>query len=250
MDNATSIALSRIIAQTRAMDVTATNLANAGTAGYRKERMLFSDFLVREPTGTGDTRLPPGGRVMAYTQDRATYRDQSAGAISRTGNSLDLALGSDGFFTVNTPAGPRLTRSGHFERATSGTIVDAQGQPLLDTNGKPIQLAAADVAITITADGTISSQNGTIGRIGVVAPADPNKLRPEGDRLLVSDSPTQAVAAPKLVQGAVEDSNVQPTTEITRMMNDMREFQFTTQFIQAEADRQQSAIDKITAQRS
>jgi flagellar basal-body rod protein FlgF len=67
--------------------------------------------------------------------------------------------------------------------------------------------------------------------------------------LLASDSPTQPVAAPKILQGSIENSNVQPTLELTRMMNDLREFQFTSQFIQAEADRQQSAIDKILQKR-
>ena len=84
----------------------------------------------------------------------------------------------------------------------------------------------------------------------MVSPSDQNKLRTEGNRLLASDSPTQQVAAPQILQGAIEESNVQPAQEITKMMTDMREFQFAAQFIQAEADRQQSAIDKITVQRS
>jgi flagellar basal-body rod protein FlgF len=57
------------------------------------------------------------------------------------------------------------------------------------------------------------------------------------------------MAAPHIVQGAMEESNVQPTLEISRMMNDLREFQFTSQFLQAEADRAQSAIDKIMLRR-
>jgi len=251
MDNSTSIVLSRLVAQTRAMDVSATNLANASTPGFRKERMLFSDYLVRQPGGTSDLRLPPGGgRVLTYTQDRATYRDRAAGAINHTSNPLDLAISGDGFFTINTPTGPRLSRAGHFERAVDGTIVDEQGQALLNSTGKPLQLAPADTVVTVTADGTIASENGTIGKIGVVSPSDQNKLRTEGNRLLASDSPTQQVAAPQILQGAIEESNVQPAQEITKMMTDMREFQFAAQFIQAEADRQQSAIDKITAQRS
>ena len=250
MENATTIALSRLVAQTRAIDVTATNLANVGTPGYRAERMLFSDWLMREPATTGAPGLPPGGRILSYTQDRATYRERDAGATSHTANPLDLAIGGDGFFTVQTANGHRLTRSGHFERSQDGTIVDAAGLPLLDTQGQPIKLATADTAITVAPNGTISSQNGQIGQIGVSAPNDPNRLRAEGGRLLESLGPTSAVAAPKISQGAIEESNVQPTLEITRMMTDLREFQFTSQFVQSEADRQQSAIDKITQRRS
>ena len=76
------------------------------------------------------------------------------------------------------------------------------------------------------------------------------QLRPEGDRLLRSDAPTTPVVAPRLVQGAVEESNVQPVAEMTRMMAGLREFQFVSQFVQGEADRQQGAIDKILARRS
>jgi flagellar basal-body rod protein FlgF len=242
MDNTTSIALSRMIAQQRAMDVTATNIANASTPGFRAERMLFTDWLARQPAAG----QPPGTGALAYTQGYATYRDNQPGTFTHTANPLDLAIGSDGYFTVQTPRGPRLTRAGHFDLSSTGQIVDANGNALLDTTGKPIQISTADADLTVAGDGTISSENGQIGKIGVVEAADAQKLQAEGGRLLNANTPTSQVAAPKLVQGAIEESNVQPTLELTRMMNDLREFQFVSQFIQAEADRQQGAIDKIT----
>jgi flagellar basal-body rod protein FlgF len=246
MENPTTIALSRLVAQSRAMDVAANNLANAGTPGYKAERMVFADWLVREPNAIGADSLPPGGRVLAYTQDRATYRETEIGAFAATANPLDLAIGSAGYFTVMTAAGPRLTRAGHFERAQDGRIVDGAGNKLLDTDGKPITLAPADTQIGIASNGTISSENGQIGQIGIVAPQDVNRMRLEGARLLISDSPTKPVADPQIAQGAVEESNVQPIREIVAMMTTLREFQFTTQFVQAEGDREQLAIDKIT----
>ncbi len=129
-------------------------------------------------------------------------------------------------------------------------MADADGDALLDANGRPVQIAQADTRITIAGDGTMSSENGPIGKIGIVRPDDAMQLHAEGGRLLRSDAPTTQVAAPKLVQGAVEESNVQPVTEMTRMMTGLREFQFVTQFVQGEADRQQGAIDKILARRS
>ncbi|HEY0418676.1 MAG TPA: flagellar hook basal-body protein, partial [Acetobacteraceae bacterium] len=170
MDNPTTIALSRMVAQTRAMDVTATNIANSGTPGFRAARMVFSDWLMK--SGAGGTKI-------AYTQDRATYRDTARGQITATANPLDLSIGADGYFTVETKQGPRLTRSGHFELSATGAIVDSEGNALLDSAGRPMQVAGADTQISIAADGTISSENGQIGRVGVVTPTDPNKLRAE-----------------------------------------------------------------------
>jgi flagellar basal-body rod protein FlgF len=242
MENATTIALSRMIAQQRALDLTATNIANASTPGFHAERMLFSDFLVKQP----------GGKSMAYTQDRSSYRETQPGTFTHTANPLDLAIGAPGgYFTVQGARGPRLTRAGHFELSSKGQIVDDSGEALLSSTGQPIQVATADTNLTVAGDGTLSSENGQIAKIGVVTPTDAQKLQGEGGLLLdATGTPTTQVAAPQLVQGAVEDSNVQPTVELTRMMNDVREFQFASQFVQGEADRQQSAIDKITQKRT
>jgi flagellar basal-body rod protein FlgF len=246
MQNATTIALSRLVAQQRSLDVTAANLANSGTPGFKAERMLFADYIDRQQR----VDTPQGGATMDYTQDRATYRNQQQGAITHTANPLDLAIGGDGFFTVMTQQGPRLTRAGRFSLQPNGTIGDIDGNALLDTTGQPVRLSPADTDLQVAGDGTLSSQNGMIGKIGVVQPADVNSLDAQGGRLFNTASPTTAVAGPHLVQGALEESNVQPIEETTKMMSDLREFQFVTQFVQAESDRQQSAIDKLTQQKS
>jgi flagellar basal-body rod protein FlgF len=206
--------------------------------------MHFSDWLSRQ------RGAPAGGNTIVYTQDRASYRDRQPGQITHTGNPLDLAIGGDGFFTVQGQTGPRLTRAGHFALGTDGSVVDENGNGLLDTTGKKIQLAPADTNITIAGDGTIGSQNGQIGRIGVVSVADHSRLMAEGNRLLnAAGTTTTAVASPHLIQGAVEESNVQAAQEVTRMMNDVRTFQMVSQFLQTESDIQQGAIEKITQNR-
>jgi flagellar basal-body rod protein FlgF len=241
MDITISLAASRLVAQQRAMDITANNIANANTPGYRTERVQFSDWIDPQP----GTASPPGGHAVTYTQDRATYRESQPGTLTHTANPLDLALTGDGYFTVNTKNGPRLTRDGRFGRMPDGTLADSSGNAVLDVTGQPIKIAPTDTQITITGDGSISSPNGPIGKIGIVQPADPMKLRAEGATNFVSDSPTAPVAAPGIVQGAVEGSNVQPVMEVTRMMDDLRQFQFVTQLVQAEGDRQQQTIDKL-----
>jgi flagellar basal-body rod protein FlgF len=244
MDIVSSIAASRMVAQQRAMEVTAANIANANTPGFKAERMLFSDWLSRQ-TGAGG---PSGGRQIAYTQDRATWRDQRAGTLTHTGNPFDFGLTTDGYFTVNTPRGPRLTRDGRFSLMPSGTVTDSSGNSLLDNNGRPIVLSQTDTRIGVAGDGTISSENGQLAKIGVVRVTDPMQVTAEGNTLFRADAPTAQIAAPSLVQGAVEDSNVQPVMEMTRMMDGLQKFQFVSQFIQAEADRQQAAIDKLLPQ--
>ncbi len=241
MNNTTNIALSRLVVQQNALDVAANNLANVNTPGYKAERVVFADWLSRQ-TGTD---IAAGDRKLAYVQDRATYRDQSQGPLTHTGNPLDLAIGGDGFFTVATPRGTRLTRAGHFEMQPDGTIADAEGNALLDTSGQPMQASPSDTQIQVAADGTVSSENGQIGTVAIVAPGDPGRLQAEGARLFDPRGDTAPVTQPRIVQGAVEDSNVQATAELTRMMAIQREFQFATQFIESEGQRQQSAIDKI-----
>ena len=242
MENSSTIALSRLVAQQRTMDVTAANIANSGTPGFKAERVLFSDWL----SGQTRTNAPAGDRTLAYTQDRATYRTQAEGALTHTGNPLDLALGTDGYFTVATAQGPRLTRAGRFDLQPDGTIGDADGHALLDAAGQPIHVAATDSMLQVAGDGTLSSENGRIGKIGIVQASDVNRMTAEGARLFRADVSTSPVANPKIVQGAVEESNVQPMAEMARMMNDLREFQFVSQFVEAESQRQQMAIDKLT----
>jgi flagellar basal-body rod protein FlgF len=241
MNITTSLAASRLVAQQRAMDVTANNIANANTPGFRTERVQFSDW-VDPQTNTAPV---PGTRGITYTQDRATYRESQPGTLSHTANPYDVALSGDGYFTVNTKNGPRLTRDGRLGPMPDGTLADSSGNPVLDATGKPIQVASTDTEITIAGDGSISSQNGPLGKIGVVQPVDPMKMRAEGATNFISDGPTTPVAAPGVVQGAVEGSNVQPVLEVTRMMDIQRQFQFVTQLVQAEGDRQKETIDKL-----
>ncbi len=241
MELTAAIAASRMDAQMRALDVVADNMANASTPGFKAERVMFSQWINRQ-TGAAP---PPGGQTVAFAQDQATWRETQPGALNHTGNPLDLAISGDGYFTVGTPRGPRLTRDGRFGLLPNGTIADAAGNALLDVNGQPIQLSTADTRITVAGDGTVSSENGQIGKIGLVRPKNPLALSGEGGTLFRADAPTTPVDGPQLVQGAIEESNVQPVLEMTRMMDNYRQFQFLSQLVQAESDRQQTAIDKL-----
>jgi len=246
MNLASTIATSRLTAQQRAMDITAANLANTATPGYRAQRVQFADWLTRHGGGL----VPAGGRHIAFTQDRASWREDRAGAMSQTGTPLDIAISGDGYFTVQTPRGPRLTRAGKFGLTADGTVADETGNALLGTDNQPIKLPSGAGRITVSADGAISTESGPLGRIAVARPSDPMRLRAEGERLFRADGPTEPVAQPALVQGTLEGSNVQPVLETARMMAALREFQFVSQFVQAEADRQKDAIERLLRPRA
>ena len=101
MDSPGYIVLSRLIAAQRATAVTANNIANADTPGFRAHRPLFGTVLERQM----GAEAPRGGRDLVFAQDRATWRDATAASLSRTGNPLDLALSDpDAFFAVETMA--------------------------------------------------------------------------------------------------------------------------------------------------
>jgi flagellar basal-body rod protein FlgF len=245
MELTTYVALSYLSAKQRQLDVTAANLANSGTSGFKAERVLFSDWLGKQQ-GTDGSR---GSKPVSFVQDRATWREKDEGPLQQTGNPLDLAINGEGFFTVDTPRGPRLTRAGRFVPQTDGTIVDGKGNALLDSAGQRMRLSPADLTITVTPDGQVSSENGPIGRVGIVQPADMLKLQAEGSTTYRADTPTNPVAQPKIVQGALEDSNVQPIVEMTNMMDGLRNFQLTAQMVEQEGQRLQSAIDKLSQQK-
>lgn len=247
MDNPGYIALSRLVAQNRATAVLAHNMANAETPGFRASRPVFADHLERQR----GLRPAPGGESLHFTQDRSTWRDEQAGPVQTTGNPLDVAISGEGLFSVQTPRGERYTRAGRFSLGPEGGIVDMEGNALLDTGGNPMRISPNDTRLTIRGDGTLSSENGEIGRIRVVRFAEPQRMQAEGDRLLAA-APGQApepIERPAVVQGALEGSNVRPVIELTRLTTEMREFQFMAQFVEKEGERVSSAVERILRKR-
>jgi flagellar basal-body rod protein FlgF len=248
MQIASLIATSSLIAEQDDMAMIADNIANASTPAYQAERMQFTDWLAPSPHATPGSDVALGANV-AFVVDRGTWRERTSGAFRKTGNPFDIAIGNpDAWFRVQTPSGVRLTRAGAFTLSANRTIVDQDGDPLLDRAGRPITLGMADTGISIAADGTLSSrENGIIAEIGLVRPADPVAMAPEGGRLFNANGPTVPVAAPALMQRMLEDSNVAPILEITRMIDTERRFAFLAQFLQEESDRRQNAMTKITS---
>ncbi|WP_237217414.1 flagellar hook-basal body complex protein [Falsiroseomonas oryziterrae] len=248
MDSPGYIVLSRLVAAQRMAAVTANNIANADTPGFRAQRPLFGAALERE-MGAAPMR---GLRDVAYAQDRATWRDGSAAPLIRTGNPLDLALADqEAFFAVQTPAGERYTRAGRFALDGEGRVVDAEGNAVLGAAGQPIRIEPGAARITVRGDGSVETENGPAGRLRVVRFADAQRLLAEGERNLAAppDQVAQAVERPGIIQGAMEGSNVRPVLEMTRLTDEMRHFQLVAQMAEREGERLGSAVERILRRR-
>ncbi|MCQ4161695.1 flagellar basal-body rod protein FlgF [Roseomonas sp. GC11] len=220
MDSPSIVGLSGQLALRQQLDVVANNLANANTNGYRGDRTLFQTYV---------NKLNVPGREIAFVQDRATYIENRQGAISSTGNPLDLAIDGEAFFAVQRPGGqPGYTRDGRFKVSPEGTLVDGQGRAVLGEGGAPIRFPDRVTAVEIRANGNILVTNeGRVeqaGRVAVYSGGDMRGLRKAGDGLfdfpantaqpVDLDSPDNRV---RLVQGSLEASTVQPVTELANL---------------------------------
>src|SRR5205085_8143524 len=139
--------------------------------------MLFEDYLM---PGVSTNGFEGYDRDLHFTDDWSTLHNLDNGEIDQTGNTFDVALDGQGFFTVQTPAGEMYTRNGSFTLDNTGTLVDLNGNPVL-TDGGPIKFGSSDTGIAIGADGTISTTAGGKGKLKVVEFDDPQVLAHAGE---------------------------------------------------------------------
>jgi len=236
MENPTYIALSSQMALQHQMSVVANNLANLSTTAFKGERALFSQYLVQ----------PPGNGPLAFVQDVSTTRDMREGPLTKTGNPLDLALQGDGFFVVQTPLGNRYTRNGHFQLDAQGQIVTSQGYPVLSDGGQPVTVPVGAHDISVGPDGTLSIGRGALGKIQAVTFAQPQAVAPAANGLYVTDQDPQPATATRIQQGMLEESNVNPVLELTRMLDVVHANGSIKTFLETEDTRQRNAIDKLS----
>jgi flagellar basal-body rod protein FlgF len=240
MENAQLIGLSRQVALQRQMDVVANNIANLNTTGFKAEQLLFEEY--KMPVAR-DRDFPMLDQRLSYTLDWSTVHDMSTGAIMTTGNPLDVALEGEGFLVVETPQGERYTRSGSLAIAADGTLVDLMGNPVLSDAG-PITFSAADSDITIGADGSIASSEGLKGRLRVVEFSDAQAATREGNNLWAGENPQPATDT-RVLQGALEKSNVSGIAEMTEMIRVQRAYESLASMQEKQDDMRRSAIQRL-----
>ncbi|MBY6003912.1 flagellar hook-basal body complex protein [Salipiger bermudensis] len=228
--------LSRQRGLMREMQMVANNIANMATTGYRQQGVIFSEYI------RGTDR--DGSVAMSAAHVRNTSLAQ--GTLTRTGGQLDLAIEGEGFFLVQTPAGERLTRAGAFASSPAGDLVTQDGYPVLDSGGAPVFVPPDATDLAIGQDGTMSSNGAPIGQIGVVQPIDPGAMVREGGVLFRADAGFDPVEAPRLRQGFVESSNVDPVLQIARMIEVQRAYEMGQNFLQREDERVRAAIKALS----
>ncbi len=233
MDNASYATLARQTSLRTEMQVIAHNIANATTHGFQREGVIFSEFVKRHETE--DTSLS-----MATARGRVVDRRQ--GDLDQTDGSLDFAIEGDGYFLVETPDGPQLTRAGRFTLGPAGDILASDGARLLDIGQAPLAVPQGAGPIRMAGDGTLIAGDALVGQVGVFRPVDPVLMaRAEGVRM-TSEAGVVAVETPQVIQGFLETSNVDPLLEVARMIEVHRAYERSSSLMQNEHDRMREVI--------
>jgi flagellar basal-body rod protein FlgF len=240
MDNASLVSLSYQLSAFRSMDVIANNLANVSTPGFKREDMKFEELL-QHVQPAEDQNAP---QTLSFVRDAGMTRDLSDGRFETTGAPFDLAINGKGFFAVQTAAGERYTRNGHFTLNADGIIVTEQGDPLLGDGG-PITVTADDGDVSIGPDGTVSGKQGQMAKVRIVDFANERAMTKRGASLYSTTQTSVPAANATLKQGMIESSNVQPVVEISRMIEMMRCYEAVATLAKSTDDLKRQAIEKL-----
>lgn len=235
MDNPGYVALTRMKGLADELRVVANNIANLSTTGYRGERLIFAEVLQAANVDGG---------ALAMAAPRAHVTDAAPGGFRATGAPLDLAIDGDGFFQVQTPNGPRLTRNGVFSLSPEGDVVTLQGHQVLDGGGAPLNIPGDAAAIAIAADGTVAVDGVDIARVGVFSARAEDLLREDGV-LFRSDGVVSEAPEARVLQGFIEQSNVDPVREMARMIEVQRAYELGQSFLDQEDRRLADAVQTM-----
>lgn len=226
---------------TRAMSITANNIANINTTGFKREEIAFDSYVSR----------PTADQSFTFAVDQGTYRDASPGSTVTTGNQLDVSIQGEGYIPVQTQTGIQYTRSGAFQMNTEGELVTAKGEQVLGDGNQVLSFPAETQDVLISPDGTVTASAGAgttpiqIGKLAIVRFENEQALIPVGDGLYVTEQTPTASPSSRLVQGSIEQSNVQAVREMTRMIDISRTYQRVVNMVDTEHKRATSAIQRL-----
>lgn len=237
MDNAGYTTLNRQSGLMAEMQAVANNIANLSTAGFRKEGVIFAEHVAA--LGRDEPSLS-----MAHASARLV--DLQQGPLTETGGTYDFAIEGDGFFLIETPEGNQLTRAGSFTPSAEGELVTPDGHRLLDGGAAPVFVPPGAGSVALAADGTLSADGAPIAQIGLFMPADPNGLQHRGGTRFAADAGVDPLEGGVMLQGFIENSNVNAVAEIARMIEVQRAYELGQTFLDREDERIRGVISTLS----
>jgi flagellar basal-body rod protein FlgF len=236
MDNALYTTLNRQSGLMAEMRAVSNNIANISTTGFRKEGVIFAEHVA--DLGRGEPSLS-----MASAEGRLVNLAQ--GALTRTGGTFDLAIEGEGFFQIETPDGPRLTRAGAFTPSPEGELVTPEGYRLLDLGGAPVFVPTDAGPVAVAQDGTVSVGGTPVAQVGLFQPADPTGLFHAGGTRFEAPGGIEPMDGGIIFQGFLENSNIDPVAEIARMIEVQRAYEMGQGFLDSEDQRIRAVIQTL-----
>jgi len=232
MNGTLYIAASAALDHQRRLEVLTNNLANVNTAGFKADDIAFQvtspgvdleetkNEAVKDETARGSAQqnndnLPATLKLQGYT-------DFSAGPSRHTGNSLDVALEGDGFFSVQTPSGVQYTRQGSFALDQEGVLVTQDGRPVMGEGGA---ITIEGKKVTIDEQGYVSVDGNEVDRLSIVVFSNQQALAKVGSSLFAAAGSGETGRPAENVvvkQGYLESSNVNAIRMMTDMIAEMR----------------------------
>jgi len=241
MDQGIYTAASGAIAMEEKLKILSNNIANANTAGYKKDNVSFEQFskyLDASMLSPGEYRNVPIDVIA-----KGTYIDTTQGSFHNTGNPLDVAINGDGFFEVDTEDGAAYTRAGSFQLTREGLLITPQGHAVQGEGGD-IVLGPGDVVID--GNGTVSLNGNPVDVLRIVnIPQDDLVRKGAGVFGTVEGAVPESVDAPSLSQGSVEASNVNPVKDMVGLITTQRAYESFQKIIKSFNDTYSLAMRNV-----
>lgn len=242
MQNALFVGVSSQVALQRELDVIANNMANVSTTGFKARSSKFQVF---EMPKAREARFPLGDRRVAFTVDAGSPLDTTGGPVETTGRALDAAIKGDAYFSVRAAGGERYTRDGAFSLDAAGQIVASDGKPVLGTDG-PITVGPQETDLAIGLDGTVTTSQGTKGKLKLTRFPDAGTLVNDGANRFTATRPgVPAGTTSQIEPNALERSNVRPVLEMTRLIEVNRAYTNVAGIITRMDEMKRSAIARL-----
>lgn len=235
MDATGYTALSRQAGLMREMQLVANNIANASTTGFRREGMIFAEHVDR----LGDAPS------LSMANGSVRHLDLSQGGLTQTGGTFDLAIQGEGFFLVETPEGQQLTRAGSFTPSAEGDLMTPDGYRLLDAGGTPVFVPPDARAVGVGRDGTLSADGQPIARIGLWRPVDQLQLQHREGTRFASAAGVEPLEDGVVLQGFLEESNVNAVAEVTQMIEVQRAYELGQGLLDREDERIRAVVSTL-----